>query len=87
MGPSGIGWGELLIVLAIVVLVFGTGKLGRIGGDLGAAIRNFRSAMSDVDGKSPAGSPDDKGRADVPAHASAPTHRDSHKGDAAERVT
>jgi len=49
MGLSGIGWGELLVVLAIVVLVFGTGKLGQIGGDLGAAIRSFRSAMSDAD--------------------------------------
>lgn len=49
MGLSGIGWGEVLIVLAIAVLIFGTGKLGRIGGDLGAAIRSFRSAMSDVD--------------------------------------
>lgn len=36
-----------LIVLAIVVLVFGTKKLRGAGGDLGAAVKNFKSAMKD----------------------------------------
>lgn len=73
MGLSGIGWGEVLIVLAIAVLIFGTGKLGRIGGDLGAAIRSFRSAMSDVDNKEPsAGSGDAKSSPEVVAHSVAP---------------
>lgn len=36
-----------LIVLAIVVLVFGTKKLGSLGGDLGAAIKNFKTAMKE----------------------------------------
>jgi len=34
-----------LIVLAIVVLVFGTKRLRNMGGDLGSAIKNFKSAM------------------------------------------
>jgi sec-independent protein translocase protein TatA len=34
-----------MIVLAIVVLVFGTKRLRGAGGDLGAAVRNFKSAM------------------------------------------
>lgn len=34
-----------LIVLGIVVLVFGTRKLRNAGGDLGAAVKNFKSAM------------------------------------------
>ncbi len=34
-----------LIVLAIVVLIFGTKKLRTLGGDLGAAIKNFRGSM------------------------------------------
>lgn len=34
-----------LIVLAIVVMVFGTRKLRGAGGDLGAAVKNFKSAM------------------------------------------
>ena len=34
-----------LIVLAIVVLIFGTKKLRNLGGDLGGAIKNFKGAM------------------------------------------
>jgi TatA/E family protein of Tat protein translocase len=41
---------ELLIILAIVALLFGTKKLRTIGGDLGGAIKGFRKAMSDGDG-------------------------------------
>lgn len=36
---------ELLLILAIVVLLFGTKKLKNIGGDLGNAIKGFRSAL------------------------------------------
>lgn len=42
---------ELLIVLAIVALLFGTKKLRNIGGDLGSAIKGFRSAMNENDDK------------------------------------
>ena len=38
---------QLLIVLAIVLLLFGTKKLRNIGGDLGSTIKNFRSAMKE----------------------------------------
>lgn len=44
MGPS--LW-QLLIVLAIVLLLFGTKKLRNIGGDLGSAIKSFRGAVKD----------------------------------------
>lgn len=36
-----------LIVLAIVVLIFGTKKLRGAGGDLGAAVKNFKDAMKE----------------------------------------
>jgi sec-independent protein translocase protein TatA len=45
-----------LVVLAIVVLVFGTKKLRNLGGDLGGAIKNFKGAMKDGEadaGKTP----------------------------------
>lgn len=45
MGISGIGVGELLLILLIVLLLFGGSKLSRIGSDLGTAIRGFRSAL------------------------------------------
>ena len=47
MGISGIGVTELLVVLAIVLLVFGSKKLGSLGKDLGGAIRDFRTAMKE----------------------------------------
>lgn len=37
-----------LIVLAIVTLIFGTRRLRNIGGDLGAAIRDFRAATHEA---------------------------------------
>lgn len=36
-----------LIVLGIVILVFGTKKLGSVGSDVGSAIRNFKKAMNE----------------------------------------
>jgi sec-independent protein translocase protein TatA len=43
----GIGFRELLVILAIALLVFGAGKLKNIGSDLGAAVRGFKKGMSD----------------------------------------
>ncbi|BBA34635.1 Sec-independent protein translocase TatA [Methylocaldum marinum] len=43
----GIGVWELLLLFLIVLLLFGTKRLRNIGGDLGSAIKSFRSAMSD----------------------------------------
>lgn len=43
----GMGFGELTVVLLIVLVVFGAGRLGDIGGDLGRAIRNFRKELND----------------------------------------
>jgi sec-independent protein translocase protein TatA len=41
---------ELFVILAIVVLLFGTKRLGSLGSDLGSAIKGFRSSMkSDED--------------------------------------
>jgi sec-independent protein translocase protein TatA len=43
----GIGFREILVILVIVLLVFGTKKLKTIGSDLGGAVRGFKKAMSD----------------------------------------
>ena len=45
----GIGMPELIIILVIILIIFGAGKLPEIGGGMGKAIRNFRSATSDSD--------------------------------------
>lgn len=43
----GIGIKELLIILAIALVIFGTKKLASMGGDLGSAIKNFKRSMKD----------------------------------------
>ena len=40
------GLPELLIILVIVVLLFGPGRIGKIAGELGKGIRNFREGLS-----------------------------------------
>lgn len=42
-----IGFTELILILVVVILVFGTSKLRNMGGDLGAAVRNFKQSMKD----------------------------------------
>lgn len=51
MGIGGISVWQLLILLLIVVMVFGTKKLRNMGGDLGAAVKGFRKGMEDDKGE------------------------------------
>ena len=43
----GVSVTQLLIILAIVIVLFGTKRLRNLGGDLGGAIKGFRSAVKD----------------------------------------
>jgi sec-independent protein translocase protein TatA len=47
MGIGGIGIWELMILLIIIMVLFGTKKLRNIGEDLGGAIKGFRKSMRD----------------------------------------
>ena len=47
MGIGGIGIWQLLIILLIVVMLFGTKKLRNLGSDLGGALRGFKTAMKE----------------------------------------
>ena len=49
MGLGGIGIWQLLIILLIVFMLFGTKKLRNLGSDLGGALKGFKSAMKDED--------------------------------------
>lgn len=44
---SGISIWQLLIVLVIIMLIFGTKKLRNMGGDLGGAVKGFKDAVKD----------------------------------------
>ena len=46
---KGIGLPELLIVLAIVILIFGVGRIGKIAGELGGGIKAFREGLKGED--------------------------------------
>ena len=70
MGLGGISLWQLLIILLIVVLLFGTKKLGTIGGDLGKAVKGFRKAMTDSDRE------DDPKQLDEPDAEFSEAHRD-----------
>jgi sec-independent protein translocase protein TatA len=47
----GIGFKELLIILAIALLIFGAKRLKTIGSDLGGAVKGFKKAMNEGDDK------------------------------------
>ena len=49
MGLSGISPLSLILILAILVLLFGTKRLRNIGQDLGQAIKGFRKGMQEVE--------------------------------------
>ena len=68
MGLGGISIWQLLIILAIVIMLFGTKRLRNMGGDLGEAIKGFRKSMS---------SDSDKNEEDVIDHEDKAMKKDS----------
>lgn len=46
LGPT-----ELLIILVIVIVLFGVGRVSKIGGELGQAVANFRKGIQSTDDK------------------------------------
>ncbi len=57
MGIGGISIWQLLIILAIVIMLFGTKRLRTLGSDLGSAVKGFRKSMQD-DGDKPEPGPE-----------------------------
>lgn len=60
---------QLLIILAIVVLLFGAKRLRNLGGDLGAAVKGFKSAVKEEDDTKEQGKLDDSSTAERVADA------------------
>ncbi|MDR1246087.1 MAG: twin-arginine translocase TatA/TatE family subunit [Clostridiales Family XIII bacterium] len=48
-----IGWTELLVILIIVLVIFGGGKLAGVGSALGKTIREFKKEVKDADAVDP----------------------------------
>ena len=45
----GIGMPELLIIMVIILIIFGAGKLSEIGAGIGKAIKNFKDTTSEIE--------------------------------------
>jgi len=58
MGIGGISVWQLLIILAIVIMIFGTKRLKNLGGDLGGAVKGFRKSMQADDDEADANTDD-----------------------------
>ena len=56
----GIGMPELIVILVIILIVFGVGKLPEIGGGMGKAIRNFKDATKEAESTPPEKLEEDK---------------------------
>jgi sec-independent protein translocase protein TatA len=56
----GLGFPELVVILIIILLVFGAGKLPEIGGAIGKGIKSFKKAIQEPDEKNVSPPKDDK---------------------------
>jgi sec-independent protein translocase protein TatA len=54
----GLGMPELIVILVVILILFGVGKLPEIGAGLGKAIRGFKKGMSDESDRQPDRQPD-----------------------------
>ena len=75
----GIGFRELLIILAIALLIFGAKKLRTIGSDLGAAVRGFKKSMNEGESEESANKLAQDDRPDADFNTREKTGADSSK--------
>lgn len=47
LGPFGLGMGELVVILVIVLVIFGASRIPQLGKGLGEGIRNFKRGLKD----------------------------------------
>jgi sec-independent protein translocase protein TatA len=77
MGFGGISIWQLVIILVIVVLLFGTKKFRNIGGDLGNAVKGFKKAMNEEEDPQQQLGKDDAEFKDKAASEKAPQAKES----------
>lgn len=79
--PFGLGFGELLIIFAVLLLVFGAKRLPELGGALGRGIREFKSSVRDVQGElnRPADQPQIQRPAATPPANAEPTSQTTNR--------
>jgi sec-independent protein translocase protein TatA len=60
------GWPELLLILAVVLLIFGVGRIARVGGELGKGVSAFREGMKEGQEKADKEAAEEKNTHDDP---------------------
>lgn len=76
MGLGGISIWQLVIILVIVLLIFGTKRLKGLGGDLGGAIKGFKEAVSNDSDESDEEKATDQNASDSAAQTKQSTEAD-----------
>lgn len=76
------GYGEWLMILLIVIVIFGHNRIPQLGAALGQGIRNFKRSMSKDDEQQPAA----KGEAEAEAEAPRPDLQKTEKPQDANKV-
>jgi sec-independent protein translocase protein TatA len=61
-----LGAPELILILVIVLLLFGIGRIGKIGGELGKGIKSFRDGLKGDDDKPTEGKVEEKTEEEIP---------------------
>lgn len=87
MGLGGINLTQLLVILAIVLVVFGTKRVKSLGSDLGGGIKSFRKAIDAGDDKSKGGVNDAERQRRIQSHKDAESDAEfSEQTEDAKRV-
>ena len=81
-GDMRLGFGEILLILAVALLIFGPSKLPQLGEALGKGIRNFRKSSEGNDDSPAAKEPP---ATELPAHAQGPSVQASKQAAPSER--
>lgn len=84
--PFGLGVGEVLVILAIMLLVFGAKRLPELGGALGKGIREFKSSVRDIETEMKRPADDPRRELQRPAASRADAGSDATRQPEAEEV-
>lgn len=72
IGPLGIGPFELILILAVVVIIFGVGRLPEVGGAIGKSIREFRKSAREPEDRRQLSEPEARSEVEPPAAQASP---------------
>jgi sec-independent protein translocase protein TatA len=67
LGPLGIGPFELILILAVVVIIFGVGRLPEVGGAIGKSIKEFRKSAKEPEERRQISEPEARSEVEPPA--------------------